>query len=77
MAGTVRIGELMLRSRLILAPLERVSYVGFRHLCARQGASLTFTEMIRFAGPHTVCVLVFASAYNAFVSRGYLLTFCT
>jgi len=43
----LHLGSLLLSSPLILAPLERVSYLPFRHLCAQNGASLTFTEMIR------------------------------
>lgn len=42
-----RVGALTLASRAFLAPLEGVSDVGFRALCARHGAGLTFTEMVR------------------------------
>ena len=42
----LRVGTLLLKSDVILAPLERVSNVGFRRLCFQQGAGLTWTEMI-------------------------------
>ena len=38
---------LHLPTNLLLAPLERVSYVAFRALCHSNGASMTYTEMIR------------------------------
>ena len=41
------LGKLSLKSRLILAPLEGVSDLGFRTLCSELGAGLTFTEMCR------------------------------
>lgn len=40
------IGELQLKSRVLLSPLERISDVGFRRLCFGLGAALTWTEMI-------------------------------
>ena len=43
----LKIGSLQLASRIVLAPLERVSFVGFRALCAENGAAMTWTEMIR------------------------------
>lgn len=43
----LRLGRLSLRSSSLLAPLEGVSDVGFRAVCARLGAGLTFTEMVR------------------------------
>ena len=43
----MKLGRLELCGSTFLAPLERVSYVAFRNLCARNGASLTFTEMVR------------------------------
>ena len=42
-----KIGNLVLKNSNILSPLEGVSCVGFRALCHRNGAALTFTEMIR------------------------------
>ena len=41
------LGRLRLRSRALLSPLEGVSDVGFRALCASQGAALVWTEMVR------------------------------
>ena len=43
---SLRLGDLQLKSDVLLAPLERVSDVGFRRLCFRHGAALTWTEMI-------------------------------
>ncbi|KAJ1402039.1 hypothetical protein B484DRAFT_457864 [Ochromonadaceae sp. CCMP2298] len=43
----MKLGSLVLRSRAQLSPLESVSDVGFRNLCAHLGAALTWTEMIR------------------------------
>ena len=43
---TLKIGSLHLSSKVILAPLERVSDLGFRNLCHKHGAALTWTEMI-------------------------------
>jgi tRNA-dihydrouridine synthase B len=46
----MRIGGLDLQSRFVLSPMEEVSDVGFRHLCYKQGAGITWTEMIRASG---------------------------
>jgi len=43
----MKLGSLNLPSRVLLSPLEGVSDVGFRHLCAHLGAGATFTEMCR------------------------------
>jgi tRNA-dihydrouridine synthase len=48
--AALRIGELNLPSRFLLAPLESVSDCAWRRLCFEQGAGLTFTEMIRARG---------------------------
>lgn len=45
-----RTGSLELVSPFLLAPLESVSDVGFRALCHKNGAGLTWTEMIRARG---------------------------
>jgi tRNA-dihydrouridine synthase len=45
--STLKSGALELASPFLLAPLEGVSDVGFRALCASNGAGLTWTEMIR------------------------------
>src|SRR5687767_87367 len=47
---TFRTGSLELTSAFVLSPMEGVSDVGFRALCFAQGASLTWTEMIRARG---------------------------
>jgi tRNA-dihydrouridine synthase B len=44
------LGSLALKSCYLLSPLEGVSCVGFRQLCHRNGAGLTFTEMVRAQG---------------------------
>lgn len=46
----ITIGKLTLQSKFILAPMEGVSDVGFRKLCFRNGAGLTWTEMVRASG---------------------------
>jgi hypothetical protein len=45
-SSALRLGDLQLKSDVLLAPLERVSDVGFRRLCFRHGAALTWTEMV-------------------------------
>jgi tRNA-dihydrouridine synthase B len=47
MSSAFHLGRLTLGSRALLSPLEAVSDVGFRDLCASLGAGLTWTEMIR------------------------------
>ena len=47
---SLTIGDLELQSNILLSPLEGVSDVGFRDLCYRNGAGITWTEMIRAAG---------------------------
>jgi tRNA-dihydrouridine synthase B len=44
------VGKLHLKSKFILAPMEGVSDIGFRALCARNGAGITYTEMVRASG---------------------------
>ena len=46
----LRIGSLVLQGRALLSPLESISDVGFRRICHKFGAALTFTEMIRAQG---------------------------
>lgn len=43
----MHLGPLRLKNPWLLAPMEAVSDYGFRSLCSRLGASLTFTEMVR------------------------------
>jgi len=45
-APTLTLGSLQLQSDVVLAPLERVSDVGFRRLCFAHGAGITWTEMV-------------------------------
>lgn len=47
---TLKTGGLELVSPFVLSPMEGVSDVGFRALCAKNGAGLTWTEMIRARG---------------------------
>lgn len=46
-ASVLRLGSMELRNPFILAPLESVTDSAFRKLCFNQGASFTWTEMIR------------------------------
>ena len=46
---TLQLGRIVLRNRLILAPLEGVSDAAFRRICFNNGAALTFSEMVRGA----------------------------
>jgi tRNA-dihydrouridine synthase B len=46
----MKIGSLELQSNILLSPLEGVSDAGFRHLCYKNGAGITWTEMIRASG---------------------------
>ena len=43
----MKLGNLILKSNIILSPLEGVSDGGFRNLCYNLGAGLTWTEMVR------------------------------
>jgi tRNA-dihydrouridine synthase B len=45
----VVVGELLI-NRILLSPLESVSDIGFRSLCFKNGAGITWTEMIRAQG---------------------------
>ena len=46
----LRLGAMELRSPFLLAPLESVSDSAWRRLCWEQGASFTWTEMVRARG---------------------------
>jgi tRNA-dihydrouridine synthase B len=46
----LKLGSLVLKSKVLLSPLEGVSDVGFRSLCATLGAGFTWTEMVRAQG---------------------------
>ena len=47
---TLKIGNVELKSDLLFAPIAGFSEVGFRHLCAKYGAGLTFTELVSAKG---------------------------
>ena len=51
-AAGLWLGRLRLRSSALLCPLEGVSDCGFRSVCYRLGAGLTFTEMIHAHALH-------------------------
>lgn len=42
----MRIGEVEIDGRLVLAPMAGVTDAAFRHICRRHGAALTCTEMV-------------------------------
>ena len=68
----MRVGALILRSRAWLAPLEGVSDAGFRALCARHGAGLTFTEMVRASavGRRNAAALALIDSHDASTPTG-------
>ena len=47
---TLKIGDVELKSDLLFAPIAGFSEVGFRHLCAKYGAGLTYTELVSAKG---------------------------
>lgn len=46
----LKIGNVELKSDLLFAPIAGFSEVGFRHLCMKFGAGLTFTELVSAKG---------------------------
>lgn len=46
----MQIGDIKLKGNLLFAPIAGFSDVGFRHLCARYGAGLTYTELVSAKG---------------------------
>lgn len=44
------IGNVQLKSNILFAPIAGFSEVGFRHLCAKYGAGLTYTELVSAKG---------------------------
>lgn len=46
----MKIGGVELKSNLVFAPIAGFSDVGFRHLCARFGAGITYTELVSAKG---------------------------
>jgi len=66
------LGSLVLKSRILLSPLEGVSDVGFRSLCFDNGAALTWTEMVRAAGiiKNNAATLALIDTYDPNVPTG-------
>ena len=46
----MRICEIELKSNLVFAPIAGFSDAGARHLCAKYGAGLLYTEMVSAKG---------------------------
>lgn len=46
----MKIGDVQLNSEILFAPIAGFSDVGFRHLCARYGAGVTYTELVSAKG---------------------------
>lgn len=46
----MRIGNVVLKSDIVFAPIAGFSEVGYRHLCAKYGAGLTYTELVSAKG---------------------------
>ncbi|MBO4380677.1 MAG: tRNA-dihydrouridine synthase [Clostridia bacterium] len=47
---TLKIGDVELKSNLLFAPIAGFSEVGYRHLCMKYGAGLTYTELVSAKG---------------------------
>ena len=46
----LKIGDVQLESNIVFAPIAGFSEVGFRHMCAKHGAGLTYTELVSAKG---------------------------
>ena len=46
----LKIGDVQLESNIVFAPRAGFSEVGFRHMCAKYGAGLTYTELVSAKG---------------------------
>lgn len=46
----LKIGDVQLNNNVVFAPIAGLSEVGFRHLCAKYGAGLTYTELVSAKG---------------------------
>lgn len=46
----LKIGNVQLESNIVFAPIAGFSEVGFRHMCAKYGAGLTYTELVSAKG---------------------------
>lgn len=68
----MKLGSLVLKSRVLLSPLEGVSDIGFRALCSELGAGLTWTEMVRAQGivKNNAATLALIDTYDAHTPTG-------
>lgn len=46
----LKIDDIQLESNIVFAPIAGFSEVGFRHMCAKYGAGLTYTELVSAKG---------------------------
>lgn len=46
----LKIGNIQLDNNIVFAPIAGFSEVGFRHMCAKYGAGLTYTELVSAKG---------------------------
>ena len=46
----LKIGDVQLENNIVFAPIAGFSEVGFRHMCAKYGAGLTYTELVSAKG---------------------------
>lgn len=46
----LKIGDVQLESNIVFAPIAGFSEVGFRHMCAKYGTGLTYTELVSAKG---------------------------
>lgn len=46
----LKIDDVQLESNIVFAPIAGFSEVGFRHMCAKYGAGLTYTELVSAKG---------------------------
>ena len=46
----LKIGDVQLENNVFFAPIAGFSEVGFRHMCAKYGAGLTYTELVSAKG---------------------------
>lgn len=46
----LKIGDVQFESNIVFAPIAGFSEVGFRHMCAKYGAGLTYTELVSAKG---------------------------
>src|SRR5690606_36783522 len=72
----LRLGELSVDPRVVLAPMAGVTNAALRRLCAEQGAGLYVCEMITSRGiverdEKTVCMLEFADAEDVRSAQRY------